>query len=169
MKKIPLGGKNGSAIGNYALVDDEDYEFLKKFTWHARYCKRRNVYYASRAARVGENGSTLSMHRLITLCPPGLVVDHINHNTLDNRKKNLRVCTHHQNTMNRKKGMKNTTGHTGVYKRKERLPWYATIGFNGKDIWLGSFATKKQAIEAARKARKEYFGEYAPKEKGPAR
>ena len=85
-----------------------------------------------------------------------MVVDHINHNRLDNRKQNLRLCTQGENLRNKKV--------KGVTFDKRRNKWYARIMINRKNLHLGSFDTKEEAIEARKQAEIEYFGEYRYKE-----
>jgi hypothetical protein len=81
--------------GQVAIIDASDAHVLAGFKWHAKPdgCGKFYAY-----AWVGQ--SSVNMHRLITQCPKGLEVDHINHDTLDNRRSNLRVCTHKQNMEN---------------------------------------------------------------------
>ena len=84
-RRIPL------TQGKYAIVDPEDFERLNKYKWYA--VKDSRTFYSYRNKRVGKKYISLGMHREI-LDPPGhLVVDHINHNGLDNRKANLRLAT----------------------------------------------------------------------------
>lgn len=93
MKQIPL------TRGRYALVDDGDYEELNRHKWHASWNPTNRSYYAKR--RVGR--VMVRMHREICELKPGdrKEVDHINHDTLDNRRSNLRVCVHQENSQNR--------------------------------------------------------------------
>ena len=81
--------------GLFAIVDADDYERLTAHKWNAGANKGR--YYAQRKS----NGKTIKMHHEIIDVPPSFLCDHINHNTLDNRKCNLRVCTSAQNARNR--------------------------------------------------------------------
>lgn len=93
MKKIPL------TQGKYALVDDQDYDMLIKIKWCAERCStvKENFYARNRALNI-------KMHRLILgLGKSHLVGDHINHNTLDNRRCNLRAVTKAENNRNRRK------------------------------------------------------------------
>jgi len=89
-KLIPL------TQGKFAIVDAEDYDWLNKHKWCA--CKVKQTYYAKRKGK----GKLVCMHRQITSAPPHLLVDHINRNGLDNRKKNLRLCTRAENSRNRR-------------------------------------------------------------------
>jgi hypothetical protein len=79
------------------MVDDVDVPLLAGRRWHVMPSSTGNYY----AISGGRNGRVY-MHRLITSCPDGLEVDHINHNTLDNRRSNLRVVTHAENMRNGK-------------------------------------------------------------------
>ena len=89
MKLIPLSGKNGD--GKFVKVDDEDFEKYGRLKWHlsaGRYAARKN----------GKRG--VYLHRLITNAPQDMVVDHKNHDTLDCRKSNLRICSQSENCRN---------------------------------------------------------------------
>lgn len=133
------------------LIDLEDIEKVKDKKWNIHH----NGYVM--------NGTTL-FHRFIMDCPDDMVVDHINHNRLDNRKENLRICTKHQNDMNKKILPNNTSGITGVSWDKRKNKWRARIKYNQKEIHLGYFNTKEEAAEARKQAELEYFGEYRNKE-----
>ena len=124
MKQIKL------TQGQFAQVDDEDYECLNKFKWHA--VEGKDTYYAARQKRVGEKQVRIWMHREVIQTPEGLFTDHINHNGLDNRRKNLRICTHQNNIRNQKIHIDNTSGYKGV--RKNKYKWRSVIYFNNKYI-----------------------------------
>lgn len=98
------------------------------------------------------------IHQFLLNPPKGYVVDHINGNTLDNRRCNLRICSHTQNMQNQKLRSNNTTGVKGVTKCGNK--YRATIRVNKKDIHLGMFNTLEQAKEERLKAENMYFGEY---------
>ena len=107
------------------------------------------------------NGNTgLRLHRFIMNAPKGKVVDHINHNKLDNRKCNLRVCTQSQNTMNSSLRSDNSSGYTGVYWYKSRSKWLVRITVNGKCINLGYYDDLEEAVKVRKEAEIKYFGEY---------
>ena len=96
--------------------------------------------------------------------PMTLILDHINGNTLDNRKNNLRICTNRENTSNRTKlGTNNTSGILGVRFDNRRNKWYADIQYKGKCIFLGYFNIKEDAIKARIDAEKLYFKEFKSK------
>jgi hypothetical protein len=83
--------------GYITLVDDEDFEELNKHSWYIK--RSANIVYAMSKI----NKKPTLMHRLLMKFPEGMCVDHINHNGIDNRKCNLRICTVAQNAMNTKK------------------------------------------------------------------
>jgi hypothetical protein len=148
MKEIIL--KHGQKV----LVDDEDYEWLKNMTWHwGKYIT--SVY------KVGPFVvKRWIMHRLIMGCTdPNLEVDHINHNTRDNRKCNLRVCTSGQNTANRQKWKKKNSKYLGTSLVLGK--WTAAIGSKGKKYPLGRFETEEQAALAYNEAAMRIHGEFA--------
>lgn len=82
-----------------SYIDAEDIPIIDKYKWHAIYQKSVNGFYITCS---NGNNQTIRLQRLITNCPDGMVVDHINRNTLDNRKANLKVCTQLENLYNRK-------------------------------------------------------------------
>lgn len=144
-----------------ALVDDEDFLYLSTNKWSALYSKGTRSYYAVRSVKVNNKWTTIAMHRIIMNSEKGALVDHINHNTLDNRKENLRVCNALQNAQNRNINNSNKTGHKGVSFHKRDRVFYAYIKYNHKRKHLGSFKDVKEAALAYNKAAKELFGEFA--------
>jgi len=146
--------------GKYAIVDAEDFEWLSKHKWHC------NNSYATRQDRSSRNRVNVKMARLLMgcSCGDGNEVDHINHNTLDNRRCNLRICTTQQNQHNRKSYVGGSSPFKGVSfskdgKRKRR--WRAGIEIDGSKKRLGYYATELEAAEAYNEAAKKYFGEFA--------
>src|SRR3972149_4572931 len=95
MKRIPL------TQGQYALVDDWNYDYLNQWKWYAY--KRKNTYYAQRNIRINGKRTTLSLHRIIMKTPKGMTTDHKDFNGLNYQEYNMRNCTSAQNTMHRKK------------------------------------------------------------------
>ena len=81
----------------HIVIDLEDVEKCKNYKWFLSFDEILNSFY------VKTSKYPYSLHRVIMNCPKGFVVDHINHNTLDNRKENLRICTHAENMKNRKR------------------------------------------------------------------
>ncbi len=151
-KKIPL------TQGKYALVDAGDYEWLSKWKWFAR-TDGKGAWYAERAT--SKRPYILPMHRAILGASKGMEVDHINHNGLDNRRSNLRLCTHQQNLCNRDKNSTSTKKYKGVYAHRGSWRWRAQIGLNSVKIYLGMFDTPELAAQAYNVAALKYHGEFA--------
>ena len=159
MKKIPLTPEG------YALVDDEDYAYLSGWAWHKEMLgsgEHKNPYARRGTNLYGGIKKTKAMHRLIMGNPTGKEVDHINGDTLDNRRANLRVCTRAENAKNRKINRNNTSSYKGVH-RHQTGAWRSRIQVGGKRISLGLFDTPELAHAAYKRAEKEYYGEYARK------
>jgi hypothetical protein len=133
-----------------AIVDDEDFDRVNKFKWCARWNRNEKSFVAMRG--VTQNTKILNpyilMHRFIVGARKGMFVDHINHDTLDNRKQNLRVCTNSENCMNRNIEIRNTSGYKGVSFNKVSNKWIAYIKKNQKQVYLGRFENKKDAAIA---------------------
>lgn len=133
-------------------VDIKDFEKIKKFCW------REDGY---GYIVTSKNNKNIKLHHLILNLPSGKVVDHINHDKTDNRKQNLRICSTQQNNFNTIIPKNNTSGFKGVYWSKERNKWVAKIGYNYKNIHLGYFDDKREAIKTRINAEKYFYGEYA--------
>jgi len=88
-------------------------------------------------------------------------VDHINGNPLDNRKSNLRICTHAENSNNTGPRKNNTSGYKGVYWAKRNKRWLAQITHNGKQVYIGHYKDKEEAARAYDAKAKEFQGEFA--------
>jgi len=162
MKLIQLGGhikgwKTGKkTIQGYAIVDDEDFDWLNQWWWY-----RDSRGYAARRKGVKPNEKIILMHREIVQTPKGMETDHINRTRLDNRRKNLRVCTTQQNQMNKSIQKNNTSGFTGVSWSKKASKWTATIKLNRKTAYIGQFDNKEDAIKERRVKELELFGEFS--------
>jgi hypothetical protein len=142
--------------GQVAIVDTADYEWLSQWKWHACWNASKRSFYAVRRNR---KEGTVRMHRLI-LAATSQDVDHRNGFTLDNRRNNLRECTHQQNCANQSKKRNNKSGYRGVYKHSSVERWVAQIQC-GKMKKIGHFYTPEDAARAYDKAATEYFGEFA--------
>ncbi|UCD51523.1 MAG: HNH endonuclease [Phycisphaerales bacterium] len=125
--------------GKFALVDAADYEWLSRYKWTAS-CKGDKCY-----AYRKDKGRHVLMHRLIMQAPPGLVVDHIDGNSCNNRRHNLRVCTQAQNCRNARPRV-GTSGFKGVRAQNTPGRFVAEITFEGRHDYIGSFTDE---IEAA--------------------
>jgi len=142
--------------GKIAFIDKEDYDKIKDCAWWADYDKVLGDSYA----KGWINGKNIRMHRLILNVPNEIPVDHIDHNTLNNRKTNLRVCTQSQNCMNKKLQSNNTTGYKGVYLNKKTKKYRASIRINRKLKHLGYFNTAAEAYKAYKTVAKNLHGEF---------
>lgn len=132
-------------------MDDADYDYLNSLgSWH----------YDRYAKRVTRKDGVVYMHRLLMQPKEGFHVDHINGNTLDNRRSNLRVCTAQQNIHN-SAGRNKTSEYKGVSWDKSRNKWKAVIGLNYKRIQIGRYETEKQAAIAYNHKAKELHKKYA--------
>ena len=144
------------------LVDDEDFERLSQWSWCAHWRSSTKSFIAVR----GEGKNLIRMFREIMDCPDDLLVDHKNHDTLDNQKCNLRICTDSQNQQNKRKRDGCSSIYKGVYWYKARNKWRARIFL--RNIFdqtykhhLGSFDIEEEAALAYDEAAIEYFGEFA--------
>src|SRR6267142_2733505 len=145
-----------------AIVDAADFEWLSRWNWYAVWSPGVHGFYASRGARRGARRWTLGMHRVILGCKKREEeVDHWNHDTLDNRRQNLRKCTHSQNSQNIRKSLKTISGYKGETWSKTNQGWHAKIIFNGRTNNLGFFRSKEAAAFAYDLAAKKLFGEFA--------
>lgn len=150
--------------GFIAIVDGEDFETLNIHKWYA-HMSRDNAY-ARRDTYINGKRGSIFMHRfLLGISDPKMQVDHINGNTLDNRRENLRAATNQQNNRNQL-GIKsnNTSGYRGVhfYKRTKQFIAYIRKE-NKKKKHLGYFSTAEEAAKAFDKAAKEMYGEFCGK------
>lgn len=143
--EIILRDFSGDETGR-ALIDLDDVDRVMKYKWHL-----------SDQGYVAGGKSPFRLSRVILTAPVGYEVDHVNHNKLDNRKTNLRICTHSQNCMN----MPPIHDIKGIYWERDSKRWVAQIGINNKDIKLGRFKDKEEAIRARKQAETELFGEFA--------
>lgn len=160
-KQILLGGKYGSIIGNYAIVDDEDFERVNQYRWTAvkhTYKNGHIKYYAY------NEKNNIAMHRLIMNCTDkSKDIDHKNHNGLDNTKSNLRICTRSQNSANSRDKNRPVNGYEyrGIQKKPNGSHWRAFITFQLKRIYIGTYYTAEEAAEAYDRKAIELFGDFA--------
>ena len=121
------------------IVDTKCFDYIKNFPWCVR-CYRGNFY--------AYTNNNISLHRLLTDCPKGLFVDHINHNTLDNRKYNLKVCTNKENQHNRKNKFE------GI--RQTKWGYQVQIKVNNKHKCFGTYKSFDEALKVKIDAEKTY-------------
>lgn len=155
MKKIKL------SQNKVVLVDDEDFKRVKAFKWHFSWSGWRG-YAKTNILLYGNKRTSIYLHRFLLNAQKGMQTDHINGNTMDNRKENLRLCTKQQNAFNKKSAHKNNKlGIKGVHWDKNSKRFRAQIMVNGKNFNLGSFEVLSDADTSYRKAEKKYFGNFA--------
>jgi hypothetical protein len=148
MKEIPL------TQGQFALVDDDDYERLSKHKWYF------NHGYASRRCSTGVGKfRILYMHRDIIDIPLGYECDHVDGNKINNQKSNIRKATRSQNNANRRKKQGCLSKYKGVSKNKGK--WVAKIDVHNKTVRLGTYEKEEEAAIAYNIAAFKYYGEYA--------
>lgn len=146
--------------GKVAIVDAEDFDWLNQWKWYSHSSKGK-TYAVRNTPRHGGGQSSVRMHREIMKSLKGADTDHIDGNTLNNSKKNLRVCSHRENCRNKVWHTKNSSGYKGVTWHKKEKKWRAQICVNYKKIVLGRFSKVKEAALAYDAAAKKFFGEYA--------
>jgi len=151
MKRIKL------TQGKFALVDDADFEWLNQWKWCAD--ESGNTCYALRAksCKVGR----IRMHCLIMGARQGYEIDHINDNGLDNKRLNLRFCTHAENHQKAPKRKGCSSKYKGVHWNIGNNKWVAKIKVNSKYIHLSCFKSEKKAGHCYDIAAIKYYGEHA--------
>lgn len=149
-KEIPL------TRGRVALVDDEDFDELSKYSW---YCSRSG--YAARDERnlARTEGAVVYMHKQLVQSDDK--VDHINRNKIDNRKENLRPATNAENLSNRPMQVNNRSGYKGVSWSKVSGKWASEITVKGKKYYLGLFDDKHDAARMYNFWALDLLGEFA--------
>jgi hypothetical protein len=144
--------------GIKVLVDIEDVDRINASSPWRKHRGSQKQYFVHSAPR--PEHKNILLHRYIMSAPDGLEVDHINGNTLDNRKSNLRICQHKENMRNVKLRRTNRSGYKGVSFDVRRNKWKARITLNSRENFLGYFETPQGAYGAYCKAVKKYHGEF---------
>ena len=140
--------------GGTFKVDREDYSRINDYCW----CFNSNGYLIAWDQLTQK---FVYLHRLIMKPEFGLVVDHINGDRADNRRLNLRACSQQNNSRNCRLSSNNSTGVCGIRYYPEIDSWGAYIFVDGKQICLGNYRDKEDAIEARMEAEDKFFGEYS--------
>lgn len=138
--------------GGFFLFDREDFPLVSKHTWHLG----KRGYPCMHKKR-----KKITLHRLLLPDTAGMDVDHISGDKMDNRRRNLRVCTHQQNMFNQKRRCTNTSGYTGVSFMKNVGRYEAYLHHDGKKMRLGLYADVREAAKARDRVAAARFGEYA--------
>lgn len=146
--------------GMYAKVDREDYEIVSQYKWYAT--PGKITWYAKTSAwdnTVGRSRS-ISMHRLLLDAQPGQLVDHANHDGLDNRRANIRLATNSQNTANSSKKRK-AARYRGLGFNNRLRRWQVYVEKDGYCHYCGSYKNDEEAAKAYDQKAVELFGEFA--------
>lgn len=146
--------------GHIALVDEADLSLLANGGWRIK--KGWNTNYIHRHTyRPDGRRTTETLHRVLLGARPGELVDHINHNGLDNRRSNLRIADPKQNAGNYLLPKHNTSGRKGVTWSNSSKRWHAQLRVTPKTIHLGFFVDLDEAADAYDAAAIKHFGEFA--------
>jgi hypothetical protein len=140
------------STGHKVTIDDGDYEWLSKYHWSLHGAKYKY-------ARTTKKRQSFDMHRMIMDAKSGQMVDHINGDTLDNRRANLRIATRKQNSANHDIAVNNHSGVTGVSWNKKGNTWIVYLGRQ----YLGQYTKFEDAVNVRKRAETKYFGEFARK------
>lgn len=155
MKYIPL------TQGKFAIVDDNMFDYLNQWKWYAIKC--RYCFYAARSIGKHPHQKQIRMHRVIMNTPKGMGTDHRNHNGLDNKESNLRICTNAENQHNQtlQNNKKKTSKYKGMSWATKRKRWVVAIKLHNISIHIGYYHNEIEAAKSYDVKAKELFGEFA--------
>jgi len=147
----------------FAKIDDCDFERVSEKKWYywkskkrINKCEVRNHFWDKKNKKY----HTILLHRFILNPPQGMVVDHINGDSTDNRRSNIRICTNQQNSFN-VHAINSNSGYKGVYFDKSKNKYKVSITHNGKKYHLGSFKNPEDGAIAYNKKAIEFFGDFS--------
>jgi len=153
--QLPISG------GLVALVDDADAILVYPYRWRASRRLASGQIYVMRDVYQDGLHTREYLHRFLLKSGPGVVVDHVNGDRLDNRRANLRECSRSQNNANSRRGRRarSTSPYRGV--RRYGKGWRAEISVDRKVKCLGTFTTPEDAAAAYDAAALRHHGEFA--------
>jgi hypothetical protein len=147
--------------GYQAVIDAADVPLVEKWRWSALVSPRRKAVYAARVVQQRGVQRMILMHRLLLEAVDGKQADHIDGDGLNNRRSNLRLCTHRENQQNKGPRSDNKVGIKGVCWDKKAVKWKAEIRVDGRGKFLGYFATAREAGAAYQAAAQRLHGPFA--------
>ena len=142
--------------GQVAIVDAADYDWLTQWNWCAHWNKDTETFYARRRSGNG----LIGMHTAILNAPAGFMPDHIDGDTLNNRRGNLRIASHKQNQQNKGAQVNSQTSLRGIYPHRNTGRFVAQITRSGKKKHIGVFDTREAAIAARDTETQSLPGDY---------
>lgn len=158
MPELLITNRRGETFS--VLYSKRDQTIIDNYNWVV--CKKVKYNRVCTAKKINGKWSSIPLSRTIMNPPDNMVVDHINHNTLDNRRRNLRVITSQQNIWNSRSLRKSFSRYKGVGKNQNNpLKFISIITINGKPIHIGSYPTEEVAAIAYDYMAIRLFGEYA--------
>jgi hypothetical protein len=143
--------------GYEVIISACDAERVRAYKW-CKHGKKDELYFEHKTPR--PNRKHILLHRFIVDCPEGMVVDHINLNTLDNRRSNLRICSPTENKRNCKINKRNTSGFKGVSWNKAIGKWCAFISVDGKNKNLSAYDDINKAYQVYCEASKKHHKDF---------
>lgn len=147
--------------GYTAVIDAADVPLVGGYNWYAKVSKKNRTVYAQRNERKSDGKQkTILLHRAILNPKNGELVDHRDHDGLNNRRQNLRICDDNENKWNTKKRLDNTSGFKGVHWVERDSKWSARITVNGYRKHLGYFNSPEEAHVAYCEASEKYHNEF---------
>lgn len=149
----------GLTRGLIAVADEDAFDLAAGMKWYAISCGSK--FYACHTKRRKDLSETILLHRLLTGAPNGMVVDHINGDTMDNRSANLRVCTAQENLWNQSVRRDSASGVRGIRQDKKSGRWKVSVMRDRRDHWVGSFETLDAAKAAHEAASLRLYGQFA--------
>lgn len=167
--RIEFRQKDGTILNGYIDLDDLKYSLIDfKYTWRAHWSTESKAYYVESTIYLGNTKPVNFVERLhIYLMNPehnqNIVIDHIDGNTLNNRRSNLRIAWDDTNSRNRTRlNCNNTTGYRNVIYNKtyKKKPYHVQLQINGKNKVLGRFDDVHEAGVYAEEMRELYYGEF---------
>lgn len=144
----------------FAKIDKQDVEVIQSFgrRWCAAWHECTQQYFAASNEKIDGKWTRVMLHRLLMEAPKGLDVDHVNHDMLDCRRTNLRICTRSQNLQNRKSALpSSTTGVKNVGWSSRNGKYIVSLTIKGKKVWIGQFSVLEDAERAAVEGRRRYM------------